>query len=184
MRHLALCLAALAMLASPALAKPWVIDKAHSQIAFTGMQGSTAFTGNFKTFDVQIDFDETHPENGKITATIDVSSITAGSTERDGYLPQPDWFDTKKFPQAVFASSSISKTGEHAYLADGTLTIKGSSQPVKLPFTLRNEGDHSRAQGTVSLLRTDYKIGTGDWAKEDYVKHKVDVSIDLSAKPQ
>jgi len=184
MRYLAFYLTALSILVSPALAKPWLIDKAHSQITFTGMQGSTAFNGNFKNFDVQIDLDEAHPESGKITATIDIASITAGSAERDSYLPQPDWFDTKKFPQAVFASSAITKTGKHAYEARGNLTIKGVSQPVSLPFTLLTDGDHSRAQGTVALTRTDYKVGTGDWAKEDYVKHKVDVSIDLSAKPQ
>lgn len=169
---------------TPALAKDWVVDYSKSRLGFTGMQGKAGFDGSFKTFQTSIDLDPDHPETGKISATIDMASVTAGSAERDGYLPQPDWFDTKKFPQAQFVSTSIQKTGDHAYTAQGNLTIKNISHPVILPFILAPEGDHWRAQGKVMLTRTDFHIGEGEWSSEDYVKHAVEVVIDISAKPR
>jgi polyisoprenoid-binding protein YceI len=180
----ALFLAGCLILATtPAFAKTWVIDNSQSHLGFIGTQGTTPFNGSFKNFTASIDLDPDHPETAKITATIDIASVSAGSSERDSYLPQADWFNTKAFPQAQFTSTSIQKTGDHAYVAQGNLTIKNITQPVTLPFTLTQEGDHWRAQGKTTLMRTDFHIGQGDWSNEDYVKHAVDVVIDLSAKP-
>ena len=109
--------------------------------------------------------------------------MTAGVAERDVYVRKADWFDTKKFPKAVFTSTKIHQTGEHAYSADGTLTIKGVARPTSLPFTLMQDGDHWRAQGKVTLLRSDFHIGEHDWASEAYVKYAVDVIVDLVAMP-
>lgn len=180
-----LCLTScLLLLAAPAYAKNWVIDAGQSHLGFIGTQGTASFEGSFKNFQVTVDLDPDHPETGKITATIDIASVTAGSAERDSYLPQADWFDTKKFPQAQFVSNTIQKTGDHAYLAQGNLTIKNVTRPVSLPFTLTQENDHWRAKGKVNLTRTDFHIGEGQWSNENYVKYGVDVVIDLSAKPQ
>jgi polyisoprenoid-binding protein YceI len=177
----------LLLIATPAFAKSWTVDYQNSKLGFTGIQGSAPFEGLFKTFTATIDFDPAHPETGKITATIDTGSATAGSSDRDEYLPQPDWFDVKKFPQAQFATTSIhatspDKSGANCYEAAGTLSIKGISKDVTLPFCLKPEGDHMRAQGQLKLMRNDYTVGIGQWANEAYVKHAVDVTIDIAAK--
>jgi polyisoprenoid-binding protein YceI len=182
-KRAALALVFCCAISDPASAKNWAVDYANSKLGFTGTQGSSSFSGSFKIFQAVIDFDPDHPETGKINTSIDMTSATAGSPERDGYLPQPDWFDSQKFAAAQFVSTSIRKTGDHTYIADGTLTIKGVTQPVSLPFTLVQEGDHWRAQGKVTLLRSDFHVGTGEWASESYVKYAVDVTVNLSAKP-
>jgi cytochrome b561/polyisoprenoid-binding protein YceI len=174
--------------AGSANAKNWAIDYADSRLGFSGHQGETNFDGSFKTFKINVDFDPDHPETGKITAIIDITSATTGNPERDSYLPQPDWFDAAKFPQATFASTTIvskgsDKTGGKCFEASGNLTIKGVSKQLTLPFCLKAEGDHFRAQGKVPLIRTDYKIGERDWANESYVKYAVEVNLDISAKP-
>jgi polyisoprenoid-binding protein YceI len=184
MRYVLLASCFFLVTATPVFAANWAVDSSKSHLGFIGTQGSTHFNGSFGSFKTTIDLDPDHPETGKITATIDIGSITAGSNERDSYLPQPDWFNTKVFPQATFTSSSIQKTGDHAYLAMGNLTIKNITQPMSLPFTLVQEGDHWHAQGKVTLARTDFHIGDGDWSNEEYVKRAVDVVIDLIAKPQ
>lgn len=168
---------------NPVFAKDWVIDYSHSSLGFIGNQSGAAFTGGFKRFQTIVDLDPAKPEAGKISATIDVTSITANDSERDSYLPQADWFSFSTFPQAQFISSGIRKTGDQSYVADGTLTIKGIAKPLSLPFTLKPEGDHWRAQGRVTLIRTDFHVGDHDWANEDYVKRAVDVVLDLTAKP-
>lgn len=184
MRHLVwLSIGVLLATTSAASAANWVVDSSNSHLSFIGAQGSSPFEGSFKNFQTTIDLDTDHPETGKISATIDIASITAGTAERNSYLPQPDWFNTSKFPQAHFVTTSIQKTGDHAYVAKGSLTIKGITQPLSLPFTLTQTGDHWRAQGKATLTRTNFHIGEGDWSNEDYVKRAVDVVIDISAKP-
>ena len=185
MRFLAAGLALLACLLSgpqAVQAKSWVIDYAHSQLGFKGQQGDSPFTSFFKNFTATVDFDPDKPETGKIAATIDIASSTAGSRQRDDWLPQADWFDIKRFPQATFASTAIRKTSD-GYAAEGNLTLKGITRPLTLNFTLTPEGDHLRAKGSANLTRTDFKIGEGDWANENYVKLPVTVTIDLAAKP-
>jgi polyisoprenoid-binding protein YceI len=164
-------------------AKTWTVDYTQSKLGFTGMQGTNAFQGTFKNFKTDIDFDPDHPETGKIAATVDIASASTGDGEKDGMLPQSDWFDTSKFPQAQFTSAQIRKTGANSYEAQGNLTIKGIAKAITLPFTLTQEGDHWRAQGKTTLTRTDFHIGAGQWSSDDTVKLGVDVTIDIAAKP-
>lgn len=184
MKKFLLTCVALAALTQAAHADPkqWAVDPAHSTLTFTGDQSGEKFIGGFKKFAAQIALDPDHPESGKITVTVDIASAYAGSSDRDGMLPQSDWFDTAKFPQAQFTSTAIRKTGPGQYVADATLTIKGMTKNVTLPFTLVQEGDHWHAQGKVGLKRNDFALGQGSFANENYVKYPVDVIVDLQAK--
>jgi polyisoprenoid-binding protein YceI len=183
-RTTALCLTAFVLFAAPAAsAKSWVIDYSKSHLGFTGMQGATPFDGSFKNFTATVDFDPDHPETGKITATINMSSADAGNAERNAALPGIDWFNTDKFPQAQFVSNHIDRTGASSYEAQGTLTIKGITKTVELPFTLHQEGDHWRVQGRAGLIRSEFNVGQGQWASPDVVAYAVDVTVDLAAKP-
>ncbi len=177
--------------ALPTHAADWTVDYANSKLSFVGKQENSSFEGEFKKFQTTINFDAAHLDTSMITATIDIASITAGSSERDAYLPQSDWFDTKKFPQAVFTSTKIYQAAQtqsackeplHFYTADGTLTIKSVTKPVSLNFCLTHEGDHMRADGALTLLRNDFNIGIGQWAADDLVAHQVDVKVSITAK--
>ncbi|MGB9152166.1 MAG: YceI family protein [Alphaproteobacteria bacterium] len=183
MRKLLLALAALIISFALAQAKDWQIDTAQSKLGFVGDQNGEKFQGGFKKFDAQISFDPDHPDSGKITVTVDIASITTGDDERDAYLPQDGWFHTSVFPTAQFVATTFRKTGENAFEADGALTLKGMTRKLTLPFTLVPETDHWRARGHVILMRNDFSIGTGNFAGEAYVKHEVEVVIDLAAKP-
>jgi len=182
-KRLLLLAITLAAFAAPAEAKPWTVDYAQSHIGFGGTANGSAFTGAFKSFTAAIDFDPDHPETGKISATIDIGGAATGDRQRDAMLPQADWFDAAKFPEAQFTSTAIRKTGADSFEAAGTLTIKGIAHPVTLPFTLVKEGDHWRAQGKADLLRNDFHIGEGDWNNQDYVKYAVAVTVDIAAQP-
>jgi len=178
----------LAAFSSSAEAKPWIVDYAHSHIGFNGTANGSAFEGAFKSFTAAIDFDPDHPETGKISAVIAINGATSGDKQRDTMLPQADWFNVAAFPEAQFVSIGIRKTGSDKigiddYEAVGTLTIKGFSHPVTLPFSLKREGDYWRVRGNAVLRRDDFHVGEGDWNNEDYVKYAVTVTIDIAAKP-
>lgn len=163
-------------------AKPWVTDYSVSHIGFTGKQGGEVFEGGFKKFEASIDFDMAHPETSKISVSIDIASAYAGSSDRDTYLPQSDWFNTAKFPKAEFVTTAIKPGQSSCYEASGTLTIKGITKPVTLPFCLKQEGDHMRAHGELTLQRNEFSVGVGQWAGEGTVANLVVVSVEIVAR--
>jgi polyisoprenoid-binding protein YceI len=182
MKRFAWALVVLVMLICDAQANEWQVDNVRSTLTFVGEQSGEKFEGGFKSFAAQVVLDPDHPEGGKIAVTVDITSAYAGSSDRDAMLPQKDWFDAAKFPQAKFTSTAIRKTGTGKYEVDATLTLKGVSRAVTLPFTLLPEGDHWRAQGHVVLTRSDFGVGLGMFTAEDYVKKAVDVAVNLVAK--
>ena len=149
---------------------------------FTASQQGSAFTGAFETYDVLINFNESAIENANVMATIHLGSVSAGDKDRDGALPGKEWFDVKTFPKAVFQSDNFVKTGEDSYEARGTLSMKGKSQPLTLPFTLDINGAKAEMAGSVTLDRTLWDVGTGAWSTDEWVSTEVTVDIKISAE--
>ena len=163
-------------------AATWTIDTAKSQLGFTGSENGSAFTGHFGKFSGTIVFDPSAPASGHADVTILTGSATTGDQQKDGALPDPDWFATDKFPQAHFVATGFKATGAGAYDAVGTLTIRGVTKPITLPFTLAISGSTAKANGTVQLIRTNFGVGQGAWSTAQYVALQVAVSFDIVAE--
>ena len=174
-------LAVTAFGAMPAAAAAWKLDAAKSQLGFSGTQTGVAFNGHFTRFSTQIDFDPDHPETSHIVVVIDPASAVTGDTQRDGALPGKDWFDIAQFPQATFVTTAISKTGANTYAATGTLTLRGVTQPIILPFTLDITGTTAHAKGHLNLVRTLFDVGQGAWSSGQWVALDVGVDVDIVA---
>jgi polyisoprenoid-binding protein YceI len=169
------------LLAQHALAAQWIMDKAHSRLSFSGTQVGSTFTGKFSRFDATIDFDPAKPAAGHVVVTVDLTSAGTDDTQRDEALPQSDWFDTAKFPQARFEASGFLAKGGNAFEAPGTLTLRGVSKQLTLPFTLTASGDSAHAVGHVQIVRTDFGVGQGEWKSGDTVGLQVGVDFDVTA---
>jgi polyisoprenoid-binding protein YceI len=104
-------------------------------------------------------------ENATIDGTVDVSSITTFDETRDGHLQAPDFFDTQRYPELRFESTSVERRGDEL-VVEGNLTIKGITKPVQLTGTYEgaaadpwgNERIGLELVGTVD--RTDFGL---DW---------------------
>lgn len=160
----------------------WEKIDAESHLKFTAKQQGDEFTGQFETFETDIVFDPANLEAASIKAVIDITSVAAGSKDRDGALPGKDWFFVKKFPNAVFESTEFSKTGDDSYEAAGTLSIKGVSQPLTLPFTLTITDGIADMSGQVTIDRTQWKVGSGAWSTDEWVSTAVVLDIKIKAE--
>lgn len=170
---------------SPLSANPignWRVIENDSHVKFTASQQGTEFTGAFERFDAIINFNEEAVEKASVTATIDLGSVSAGDKDRDGALPGKEWFDVKTFPKAVFQSDDFVKIGDNTYEARGTLSMKGKSQPLTLPFTLDISGSKAEMQGSVTLDRTLWEVGTGAWSTDEWASTDVTVDVKISAE--
>jgi polyisoprenoid-binding protein YceI len=167
---------ALATLALAASAQQKLVP-AQSEIAFTSRQMGVPVDGKFKKFDAQIAFDPKKPEAARIAFTVDLASVTFGSSDTEAEVAKPDWFNTKAFPQASFQSTTVKATGPGKYEVAGKLTIKGASQNVVVPVALAQAGGTTTATGGFTLKRLDFKIGDGDWKDTSMVANEVQVKL-------
>ncbi|RVU21682.1 YceI family protein [Methylobacterium oryzihabitans] len=176
-------LVVLALLApAAASAADWTVDPAKSRIGFSGTQVGAPFKGRFTRYEAQISFDPAKPESGRAVVLVDLASAESGDKQRDEALPQADWFDAKKTPKARFEATRFVPKGGDAYDAVGTLTIRGVTRDVTLPFRLSTTGDEARATGHLDLVRTDFGVGQGPWTSGQWVAVEVGVDIDVTAK--
>lgn len=160
----------------------WKVDKSKSRVGFEALEQGTSFPGQFDRFDLAIKLDPDNPENGRIEAIIDLSSVDAGSKERNQVLPTKDWFDVKNYAQAYFSSSNIVRLDSGDYEAKGDLSLKGISKEIVLPFTLDHDDVKAHATGKVGFNRTDFNVGDGSYKSEEYIDHNVVVFVDIYAE--
>lgn len=180
MKLICACLALL--WAAPAWAADWVVDHERSRLGFEGRQGGAPFEGAFAEWSAAIRFDPADLSAARADVGIDMASARTGDANRDGALPGRDWFAVAMFPEARFTTRGFRALGDGRYEADATLTIKAVSRDVVLPFTLAIAGDEARMTGALDILRTQYKVGEGQWAQPDTVALEVRIVVDLVAR--
>jgi polyisoprenoid-binding protein YceI len=159
----------------------WSVNYAESRLGFSATQTGKSFDGEFEKFDASIAFDPANLAASSIDVTIDMTSAKTGDRQRDAALPGSDWFKAKDFPTARFTSTNVEQTGEGAYVAHGRLTIRDATRDLDLPFTLAIDGDEATSTGAIVLTRTDYGVGQGEFASDEWVGFEVKVTVDITA---
>lgn len=172
---------------APALAeaslRQWVIVPAESKLSFTGTQNNSPVAGEFKTFngDIQVDLEDL--STAKIAIDVEIDSLKTSYSELKNTLLSPDWFDSKQFPKARFVSTQLKKTGNEAYEAKGTLTIRNKSASVTLHFTAQSPSSNEEVVvGKTQILRSVFNVGQGEWASTGEIKDDVSVQFKLVAR--
>lgn len=119
-----------------ALAAPYVIDKAHTEIGFsvTHLMVSKA-KGTFRDFNGTFDFDEKKGVIKDINVEVQIASIDTHEPKRDEHLRSPDFFDAAKFPTMTFKADSVTVKEGKPTKVKGMLTIKDVTKPVTLDLT-------------------------------------------------
>ena len=174
-------LLALGLFAGVAHAQPAAtLVPTQSEIVFTCTQMGVPVEGRFKRFDAKIALDPKQPATGSVSFTIDAGSATLGIPETDAELVKPNWFDTARFAQASFKSSSVKGLGSGKFEVAGTLSIKGSAQAVVVPVVVTQTGANSIATGGFTIKRLAYKIGEAEWADTSLVANDVSVRFKLT----
>lgn len=136
----------------------WKVKNDGYTVKFSG--GS--IHGEFKGLKTDIVFDPAYPDQAKISASIDVNSISTGFFIKNSHAKSA--LDADKYPAISFASTTVSKSG-NAYQAVGKLTLKGITKPVTIHFTFDNKGSEGVFKGDFKIIPKDFNItrsGTPD----------------------
>jgi len=185
---LAVAITALSTLSVNAQDAPmWKVDKAHTSVNFSINHFFSAVTGKFTDFNGTILFDPNNLKGSKADFTLAINSIDTDDTKRDTHLQSKDFFDADTYPKMVFTSTKFEKKSDKAYVIHGKLTIKDKTKHIKLPMTITGEMEHPMMKGTLilgvvidtTIDRTDYGVGTGDWAATMVVGDEVRIHIPM-----
>ncbi|MDZ7708784.1 MAG: cytochrome b/b6 domain-containing protein [Roseovarius sp.] len=167
--------------AAPALAaveSDWRVEE--GSLGITIRQMGSEVTGRFKEWTADIAYGETADAEGRhgtVEVVVAIPSLTLGSVTDQAM--GTDFFNAEAHPTATFTADLLAEGEGH--VARGTLTIKGESVPVEMPFTLDIEGDTARASGGLTVDRRDFGIGAGA-QDPGQLGFEVEVSFDLVAQ--
>jgi len=165
----------------------WKIDQAHSSINFSINHFFSSVTGKFTSFDGEINIDRNNLEASEVNITIQVNSVNTDNQKRDAHLQSPDFFDATVYPNMTFKSTKFEKKSEKEYWVYGKLTIRDKTKDIVLSVTITGEMEHPMKKGTIivgilidtTLDRTDYGVGTGNWATSKVVGDEVQIHIPM-----
>lgn len=152
-----------------------VLRPQQSSIAFVSKQMGVPVDGIFRKFTARITVDPAKPEAGAASIDIDLGSIDTGNADANDEVAGKTWFDIKNHPVASFVSGRINNLGKGRYEVTGKMTIKGKTQDIKTPFTLKQEADTLAIDGVFPLKRLDYGIGSGIWSDTSVVEDEVQI---------
>lgn len=168
----------------PTKAMQWMVDRSHSELAFTVRHFFTPVRGIFEQYDAQIHFDPENLENSSVEVTVNVASINTRNNRRDDHLRSDDFFDAEAWPNIHFKSERI-VARDGGFVAIGELTIRDVTTAYELPFQLLGVMDHPRRENMIiagitsnsSLNRNDYGVGSGSWSETAVVGGSVNIEI-------
>lgn len=142
------------------------VDTYHSFLNFSvGHLGISFVDGKMDKYQGTLEMDKEDIATAKFNFTIDASSVNTGIEMRDDHLRSADFFETAKYQDIKFVSTSIKKAGKNNYKLNGNLTIKGITKPVTFDLVygglLKDDGQGNQKvgfQATTTIDRTAFNI--------------------------
>lgn len=165
----------------------WDIISSESRITFYADVYGQPFEASIPGFYGDIVFSPDRLAESRVDIRIPMAGVRSGSAERDDYMAAQPWFDAESFPESRFVADNLEKIDENQYVASGSLTLRGVSLPLSLPFSLTitpQDSGRDRASMTseVVINRLDYGVGQGEWSNTDTVANPVKVKVSLFAE--
>jgi polyisoprenoid-binding protein YceI len=130
----------------------YTIEPQHTQVMFgIDHMSLTTYYGRFSDVSGTLVLSPSASSTSKFEIHVPVSTISTTSKTLDGELRGEQWFDSKKFPEIVFKSISVTATGQDTAKVTGALTMHGLTRPVTLNVTFHGAG--------VNALDKKYTVG-------------------------
>ena len=176
--------ASLAAIAAGAAAEPatFAIDPGHSVVTFEALHFNTSthrMRVQAKEGTVVLD---RAAKSGKADLTIDLTTLSAASSQLETTLKGERLFNVAQGPTARFVGDTFTFDGDKVASVAGTLTILGKSQPVTLKAMRFNCYENAQLKREVcggdfgaTVMRSQFGLGFGPNVSPDDVALVVQV---------
>ncbi|MDE2421321.1 MAG: YceI family protein [Gammaproteobacteria bacterium] len=157
------------------------IDLAKSTVTATGKQMGVPVTGKFKKMSGDVVFSPSQLATAKAKIDIDVGSYDMGMADYNQNVIGAEWFNAAKFPKASFVSTGIKAAAANNYVVSGQFSLKGKTQNVSFPVTVKTEGADQVFDGALTVKRNAFGVGSGDWTDTSVVADDVMIKFHIVA---
>ncbi len=168
------CLTLLVAQAQPSPAK--------SQISITFKQMGVPVDAEFKKVNASVQYNPAKPEAATAQFSIDIASFDLGSPDYNKEVLKPEWFDAARYPTATFTNTGMKALSPTQLEASGKLTLKGKTQDIRVPVTVKTLGDTTTFDTTLRIQRTAFQIGTGEWQDTSLVADEVVIRVQAQTR--
>jgi polyisoprenoid-binding protein YceI len=116
-----------------AMAQTYQLDPQHTYPSFEAdhFNGASIWRGKFNSSSGTVVLDRA-AKTGSVDVAIDLTSVDIGNDTLDKELTGPKFFDTAKFPKAIYKGNRIMYKGDVPVKVIGELTLHGVTKPVNL----------------------------------------------------
>lgn len=145
------------------------IDSAHTYPTFEAdhLGGVSLWRGKINSTSGTVVLDK-EASTGNVDVTMDMQTIDFGHQGLNDHAQTPDIFDTAQFPTATYTGRLVDFQNGLPTAIDGTLTLHGVSQPVRLSidkFTCKQHPMQGRevcgADASAQIDRSDFGVDIG-----------------------
>src|SRR5438876_2427000 len=176
----------------------WTFEPGHTAAEFSVRHMMvTHVRGHFKNVTGALEFDPATPEQARMSAVIDATTLWSGESQRDAHLKSADFLDVEHHPEITFASERIELLGPADAKVHGRVTIRGVTKPLTLNVHFLgtwqtpwwedgvDKGPKTRAGfvATTTINRHDFGVSWNDTIDRGgvVVGNNVDITIDVEA---
>ena len=156
------------------------LDAEKSKITFVGHKpDGTKHEGGFKKFSVDASADFEDPSKGSLKIEIATESLWSDDDKLTEHLKNPDFFDVRKYPKAVFESTGIKHddaTGEVKIVGKLKLLAKTEEMTVPVEVEMTDESLKLVAKFKIDRMKWGMTYGQGK------INDEVDIVADLVFK--
>jgi polyisoprenoid-binding protein YceI len=146
--------------AATSSAPAWTIQPGGTLTA-VAQNGSDPVTVNFAKWGGTINFDPDSPGTAAIHIDVDLTSASIGDSFKDELLQGDEFFGSASTPTATYESQSVEAQPDGRFVAHGTLNLHGMSMAQDIEFRLTGSGNQRHVEGTASIERLGFAIGSG-----------------------
>ena len=167
----------------------YTLDVAHTRIGIRARHAMvTTVRGAFTDFGGVAHLDAANPPASTVSIRIRTASIDTGQADRDAHLRSADFLDVETYPEIVFVSTDVEQVDAETYAVTGDLTIRDTTRPVSVDFTLTGSAQdpfgNTRVgfEGALAIKRSDWgltwntPLDTGGVLVSDRIQIEFDVS--------
>jgi polyisoprenoid-binding protein YceI len=151
--------------AATSSAPTWAIQPGGT-LGFAVANGNDTIAANFAKWGGTINFDPDSPGAAAIHIDVDLTSAKIGDGFKDDLLQGDEFFGTATTPTATYDSTSVEAQPDGRFVAHGNLKLHGMSMAQDVEFRLSGSGAQRHVEGTASIDRLGYAVGTGSHSND------------------
>jgi polyisoprenoid-binding protein YceI len=149
---------------------PYTIEPNHTRVLFAvSHMGFTTWFGEFTHISGNLSLSPKSVANSTFEIHIPTNTVSTSNAKLDGELKDPQWLDAAKFPEIVFKSKQIERTGDKTAKVTGEFTLHGVTKPLTLDVTFNGAGTNPLDKKYTVGFEASGVIKRSDFGVKTYV---------------